>query len=172
MARACRAHHGRRRQRAQRGRLSGALCSAGVQCQESPVAQEPARPSGQPPTRGRYRRLLWLSVSSWPKAAVRDFYCLLLPGQACRALLQGTLLRCVTALPLLIASLRQAGPPCARAGSPGTRLAAVSMDDPREELRGEATVYAGRDFGLWEIIGAYTGRIMTDEVRSLACHHA
>ena len=63
-------------------------------------------------------------------------------------------------------------PSCARAGSPGTRLEAVSIDDPREELRGEATVYAGRDFGLWEIIGAYTGRIMTNEVRSLACHHA
>ena len=47
--------------------------------------------------------------------------------------------------------------------SPGTRLEAVSMDDAREELRGEATVYADRDFGLWEIIGAYTGRIMTDE---------
>lgn len=46
------------------------------------------------------------------------------------------------------------------------------MNDPREKLRGEATVYAGRDFGLWEIIGAYTGRLMTDEVRYLACHHA
>ena len=72
----------------------------------------------------------------------------------------------------MVASLRQTDPSCARAGSPGTRLEAVSIDDPREELRGEATVYAGRDFGLWEIIGAYTGRIMTNEVRSLACHHA
>lgn len=46
------------------------------------------------------------------------------------------------------------------------------MNDLREKLRGEATVYASRDFEPWQIIGAYTGRVMTNAVRFFACYHA
>ena len=60
------------------------------------------------------------------------------------------------------------------AGLPGTRLEAVPSDDPREALRGQATVYAAKDFTPWDILAAYTGRAMTEEVcqSSLSLSHA
>lgn len=48
---------------------------------------------------------------------------------------------------------------------PGTRLAQVPDSDEREALRGQATLYAEKEFKPWDIIGAYTGRVMTTEVR-------
>lgn len=46
---------------------------------------------------------------------------------------------------------------------PGTSLRAVPRDDPREGLRGEATVFASRTFQPWEVLAAYSGRVMTEE---------
>ena len=48
-------------------------------------------------------------------------------------------------------------------GMPGTRVAKVPDDDPRQALHGQATVYAEKDFKPWDIIGGYTGRVMTTE---------
>ena len=48
---------------------------------------------------------------------------------------------------------------------PRTRTQAVPMGDSREELRGQATVCAEGNFKPWDIIGAYTGRVLTEEVR-------
>lgn len=45
---------------------------------------------------------------------------------------------------------------------PGTQLKCVPDSDEREDLRGQASVHATKDFAAWDIIGAYSGRLMTE----------